>query len=63
MIYFCADDYGISKEYNKCIEECVDKGILNKVSVMPNGEIKAFVEMRREEIGSLLAVADGVSTY
>lgn len=44
MIYFCADDYGISKEYNKCIEQCVEKGILNKVSVLPNGEIDGFVE-------------------
>ena len=44
MVYFCADDYGISKEYNKCIEECLEKGVLNKVSVMPNGEIDGFVE-------------------
>ena len=44
MIYFCADDYGISKEYNRCIEECVQKGILNKVSILPNGEIDNFVE-------------------
>ena len=44
MVYFCADDYGISKEYNRCIEECVHKGILNKVSVMPNGDIDDFVQ-------------------
>ena len=44
MIYFCADDYGISKKYNQCIEECVEKGILNKVSVLPNGEIDDFVQ-------------------
>ena len=44
MIYFCADDYGISKEYNKRIEECVEKGTLNKVSILPNGEIDGFVE-------------------
>ena len=44
MIYFCADDYGISKEYNRCIEECLKKGILNKVSVLPNGDIDDFVQ-------------------
>ena len=44
MVYFCADDYGISKAYNKCIEECLEKGILNKVSVMPNGDIDDFVQ-------------------
>ena len=44
MVYFCADDYGISKEYNKCIEECLQKGILNKVSVLPNGDIENFIE-------------------
>ena len=44
MVYFCADDYGISKEYNRCIEECLKNGVLNKVSIMPNGEIDGFVE-------------------
>ena len=43
MIYFCADDYGISKEYNRCIEECIEKGALNKVSVLPNGDVDDFV--------------------
>ena len=27
MIYFCADDYGISKESNSRIEECLEKNI------------------------------------
>ena len=36
MIYFCADDYGISETASAHIEECVEKGILNKVSVFPN---------------------------
>lgn len=44
MVYFCADDYGISKEYNRRIEECLEKGILNKVSVLPNGDIDDFVQ-------------------
>lgn len=44
MVYFCADDYGISKEYNRRIEACVEKGALNKVSVLPNGDIDDFVQ-------------------
>ena len=39
MIYFCADDYGISAECNQCIENCLNNGALNKTSVLPNGEI------------------------
>ena len=51
MIYFGADDYGISKEYNRRIEECLDKGILNKVSVLPNGDIEDFVQkLSRENV-------------
>ena len=30
MVYFCADDDGISKSYNKRIEECLEKGIKSK---------------------------------
>ena len=42
MIYFCADDYGISTCGNRRIENCLENGILNKVSVLPNGEISDF---------------------
>ena len=42
MIYFCADDYGISKVSNSRIETCLKNGILNKVSVLPNGELSDF---------------------
>ncbi len=44
MIYFCADDYGIAKEGNNRIEECFSGKLLNKVSVLPNGEIESFKE-------------------
>ena len=44
MIYFCADDYGISKESNSRIEKCIQKGVLNKISVLPNGELEDFKE-------------------
>ncbi len=42
MIYFCADDYGISTYGNSRIENCLENGVLNKVSVLPNGEISDF---------------------
>ena len=44
MIYFCADDYGISKSSNIRIEECFKNGVLNKISVLPNGDISDFNE-------------------
>ena len=36
MIYFCADDYGLDNLSSMRIEECLQKGALNKVSVFPN---------------------------
>ncbi len=42
MIYFCADDYGISACSNSHIENCLKNGVLNKISVLPNGEISDF---------------------
>ncbi len=38
MIYFCADDYGLCESASAHIRQCVDEGILNKVSVFPNFE-------------------------
>ena len=38
MIYFCADDYGMNNISSMHIKQCVDEGILNKVSVFPNFE-------------------------
>ena len=42
MVYFCADDYGISEGANSCIENCLVNGVLNKISVLPNGEFSDF---------------------
>lgn len=42
MIYFCADDYGISAKSNSRIKECLENGALNKVSVLANGDIGDF---------------------
>ena len=42
MIYFCADDYGISEGANSRIENCLENGVLNKISVFPNGKVSDF---------------------
>ena len=42
MIYFCADDYGISPKSNERIEYCLKNGALNKISVLPNGDVGDF---------------------
>ena len=44
MIYYCADDYGISSFSNARIEECLKNGVLNKISVLPNGDLSDFNE-------------------
>ena len=44
MVYFCADDYGISNLSNTRIEECLKNGVLNKISVLPNGDDSDFTE-------------------
>ena len=42
MVYFCADDYGVSVGSNLRIENCLTNGVLNKISVLPNGDIEDF---------------------
>ena len=44
MVYYCADDYGISEASNERIEKCLREGVLNKVSVLPNGLLDHFQE-------------------
>ena len=44
MIYFCADDYGISMSSNTRIEDCIKNGVLNKISILPNGDALDFSE-------------------
>ena len=38
MIYINADDFGLSKGINKGIIDCINKGCLNSVSIIPNGK-------------------------
>ena len=42
MIYFCADDYGLNDVSSMHIQQCIDKGALNKVSVFPNFDTVDF---------------------
>lgn len=55
MIYFCADDYGLSREGDRHIENCITDGVLNKVSVLPNGILTDF-KQRLSEKGICLAM-------
>jgi len=36
VIYFCADDYGLCDVSSMRIDNCVENGVLNKISVFPN---------------------------
>lgn len=36
MLFLCADDYGLDAISSMHIQECIDKGALDKVSVFPN---------------------------
>jgi predicted glycoside hydrolase/deacetylase ChbG (UPF0249 family) len=36
VIYICADDYGLNDISSMHIQQCIDEGALNKVSVFPN---------------------------
>ena len=51
MIYFCADDYGVSKQCNSRIENCLKNSVLNKVSILVNGEIADFKNhLQKDEV-------------
>ncbi len=42
MIYVCADDFGLCHEGCRHIEECLNGGALNKISVFPNTNVSFF---------------------
>ena len=77
MIYICADDYGLCGVSDEHIDECCERGILNKISILPglrykNEEIKNIslhinlVEgkaLSRRENVSLLTTNDGKFRY
>lgn len=49
MIYISADDYGLCDVSTSHIQQCVDKGALNKVSVFPNFSELDFSNMKKNE--------------
>ena len=49
MIYISADDYGLCDVSTSHIQQCVDKGALNKVSVFPNFSKFDFSNMKKNE--------------
>lgn len=55
MVYFCADDYGIAQVCNNRIEDCVENGALNQVSVLPNGQLGDF-KARLSGIGAKMSL-------
>ena len=48
MIYFSADDYGLCSEASAHIQQCIDAGALNKVSVFPNFDKPDLNEMLKK---------------
>lgn len=49
MVYFCADDYGLCHPLSVRIQQCIDKGGLNKVSVFPNFDTIDFGEIWKQK--------------
>ncbi len=49
MIYFCADDYGLCSGTSKHIQQCIDTGALNKVSVFPNLDKVDLREVQKDK--------------
>ncbi len=47
MIYFCADDYGLCDISSMHIQQCIDEGALNKVSIFPNLDLFDLDEIAR----------------
>lgn len=59
MVYFCADDYGLCDSASVHIQQCIDAGILNKVSVFPNFDIIDFNELKNVRVSLHLNLVEG----
>ena len=55
LVYFHADDYGMTPPSDALIRNCQQNGCLNSVSIVPNGALEASVEQLRSS-GLKLAV-------
>lgn len=70
MIYICADDYGLSGSTSANIQKCIEKGVLDKVSIFPNFDKIELCEISKNISlslhlnlveGKCLADADGIN--
>ena len=62
MIYFCADDYGLSEESSMHIQELIDNGFLDQVGVFPNigqADLAKMLEKRNVRISLHLNLVEG----
>lgn len=48
-IYVHADDYGMTRESCRRIQDCWENGCLNRVSIMPNGCLKNGTQYKNED--------------
>ena len=63
MIYTCADDYGLCDNTSFHIQQCIDEGALNKVSVFPNLEkidLSEILENKNIRISLHLNLVEGM---
>ena len=59
MIYFCADDYGLNAAVSARIQQCVQSGAINKVSVFPNFDPLDLHPIRQTRISLHLNLVEG----
>lgn len=59
MIYFCADDYGLNRESSDHIEQCINEGVINKVSVFPNFDTVDLNRLKNLQISLHLNLVEG----
>ncbi len=59
MIYFCADDYGLCPPASMRIKQCIDEGVLNKVSVFANLDEVDLNEIQNVRISLHLNLVEG----
>ena len=62
MIYFCADDYGLNDISSMHIQQCIDDGALNKVSIFANFDeidLKKIVNNKNIRLSLHLNLVEG----
>ena len=62
MIYFSADDYGLCDDASMHIQQCIDTGAINKVSIFPNlaqVDLKKVINNKNIRISLHLNLVEG----